>query len=152
MRGGGNIPSLIESHSVTTSVYDRIISCAVLEHIENLPLLVACSCLLLNQNGIFSAAIPSQGRLLWTLGYKLSTGLEFKLKYGLDYDVIMDYEHINTQQEIIEICKYFFENVKKSLFGLSDTFSFYTHLSCKRPNLQKAVDFIRISEKEKKKL
>ncbi|WP_258456823.1 hypothetical protein [Helicobacter sp. 10-6591] len=141
---------MIESHSVTTSVYDRIISCAVLEHIENLPLLVACSCLLLNQNGIFSAAIPSQGRLLWTLGYKLSTGLEFKLKYGLDYDVIMDYEHINTQQEIIEICKYFFENVKKSLFGLSDTFSFYTHLSCKRPNLQKAVDFMRISEKEKK--
>lgn len=92
---------------------------------------------------MFSASIPSQGRFLWTLGYRATTGLEFRLKYKLDYDVIMNYEHVNTQQEIIDVCRYFFNDVKKSLFGISDELSLYTHLSCRKPNKQRALEFLR---------
>jgi len=114
----------------------------VLEHILDLPTLVAYSSLLLDSKGVFSASIPSQGRFLWTLGYKLSTGLEFWMKYKLDYDVIMRHEHVNTQHEIIEVCDYFFNDVKKSLFGISDELSFYTHLSCRKPNKQRVLEFL----------
>lgn len=129
---------------VQSPFYDRIISCAVLEHIANLPEVVAHSCLLLKDDGVFSAAIPSQARFLWTMAYKLSTGIEFRLKYKLDYDVIMNYEHINTQKEIIEICDYFFDSVKKSLFGVCDELSIYTHLSCRKPNRQRAMDYLAL--------
>lgn len=146
---------LIENNQVNIEmlpcgVYDRIISSAVLEHILDLPLLVAYSCLLLKDNGIFSASIPSQGRFLWTIGYKLTTGLEFKHKYKLNYDVIMNYEHVNTQQEIIDVCTYFFNNADKKLFGITDELSFYTHLSCRKPNKNKAVEFINSRLKQEK--
>ncbi|MGI0405975.1 hypothetical protein ACRE1U_01440 [Helicobacter himalayensis] len=103
---------------------------------------MAYSCLLLADDGVFSASIPSQGRFLWTLGYKATTGFEFHHKYGLNYDVIMNYEHVNTQQEIIEVCQYFFDDIKKSLFGISNELSLYTHLSCRKPNTQKARNYI----------
>lgn len=138
--------SLESTQSIQSQIqspfYDRIISCAVLEHIANLPEVVAYACLLLKDDGVFSAAIPSQDRFLWTMAYKLSTGIEFRLKYKLDYDVIMNYEHINTQKEIIEICDYFFDSVKKSLFGVSNELSIYTHLSCRKPNRQRARDYL----------
>ncbi len=167
----------------------KLSTCAVLEHIANLPEVVAYACLLLKDDGVFSAAIPSQDRFLWTMAYKLSTGIEFRLKYKLDYDVIMNYEHINTQKEIIEICPsqdrflwtmayklstgiefrlkykldydvimnyehintqkeiieicdYFFDSVKKSLFGVSNELSIYTHLSCRKPNRQRAKEYL----------
>ncbi|WP_288644655.1 hypothetical protein [uncultured Helicobacter sp.] len=123
-------------------LYDRIISCAALEHITDLPKVVAHACLLLKDDGIFSVSIPSQGRLLWTLAYKLTTGIEFRLKYKLNYDVIMNYEHVNTQQEIIEVCEHFFGSVKKSLFGLSNELSIYTHLSCRAPDRAKAREYL----------
>lgn len=126
----------------TTKLYDRIISCATLEHILDLPSVVATACLLLDDNGVFSASIPSQGRLLWTLGYKATTGLEFRLKYGLDYDVIMNYEHCNNQREIIAVCAHFFGNVRKSLFGISDELSLYTHLSCRAPHKSRAREYL----------
>lgn len=88
--------------------------------------MVAISCLLLENDGVFSASIPSQGRFLWTLGYKATTGLEFRLKYGLDYDVIMNYEHCNNQREIIAVCEYFFDSTQKSLFGICDELSLYS--------------------------
>ena len=128
----------------TTKLYDRIISCATLEHILDLPSVVATACLLLDDNGVFSASIPSQGRFLWTLGYKATTGLEFRLKYGLDYDVIMNYEHCNNQREIIAVCAHFFGNVRKSLFGISDELSLYTHLSCRNPRKECAMDYLGI--------
>lgn len=107
-----------------------------------MPRVVAYACLLLNDNGIFSASIPNQGRFLWTLAYKCTTGFAFHRKYKLDYDVIMNYEHVNTQKEIIEVCSYFFDDIKKSLFGISDELALYTHLSCKKPNKTKAREYL----------
>ena len=149
--GGGGNPlnkgnaALYSSQTLDSpqnKLYNRIISCAVLEHILNLPRVVAISCLLLENDGVFSASIPSQGRFLWTLGYKATTGLEFRLKYGLDYDVIMNYEHCNNQREIIAVCEYFFDSTQKSLFGICDELSLYTHLSCRTPRKNRAREYL----------
>jgi SAM-dependent methyltransferase len=57
--------------------YDRITSVAALEHICDLPLVLARAARHLNADGSLRAAIPSEGGLLWKLGWMVTTGLEF---------------------------------------------------------------------------
>lgn len=45
--------------------YDKIMSIAVLEHVEDLPRLIAKSALLLKENGVSVHAIPNEGGFLW---------------------------------------------------------------------------------------
>ncbi|MDR2407777.1 MAG: hypothetical protein LBE13_06665, partial [Bacteroidales bacterium] len=99
-------------------------------HILNLPEVVERTVSLLNRGGVLCVAIPNEGRFLWKLGYTLTTGLEFKIKYGLDYSVIMRYEHVNTADEIEEILKYFYANVKLKLFGINKTLALYRYYEC----------------------
>ena len=122
--------------------YDRIISIATFEHLCDLPFVVARSGLLLNQNGILRVAIPSEGTLLWTLGWKLTTGIEYRIKYGLDYSVLMKYEHINTAKEIESILNYFFSEVKCKVFGINKELSFYQYSECYNPRIEKCVDYL----------
>ena len=123
--------------------YDRITSIAVLEHICNLPEVVAQSGLLLAENGTFRASIPSEGTLLWTLGWKLTTGLEFKLKYGLDYSSLLKHEHVNTAKEIEEVLDYFFEQIKCKVFGLSKSLSFYRFYECRNARAERCCEFTK---------
>jgi hypothetical protein len=122
--------------------YDRITSIATLEHICNLPEVVARSGLLLAENGTFRAGIPSEGTLLWTLGWKLTTGLEFKLKYRLNYGLLMKHEHVNTAMEIEEVLEYFFKEVECRVLGLAKSFSFYSYYECRDPRVERCSDFI----------
>ena len=121
--------------------YDRITSIATLEHVCNLPELVARSGLLLAENGTFRASVPSEGTFLWTLGWKLTTGLEFKLKYGLDYGLLMRHEHVNTVKEIEEVLKYFFGEVVCRVFGLAKSISLYRYYECSGPRVERCSDF-----------
>ena len=121
--------------------YDRITSAATFEHICNLPDVVARCGVLLAYNGVMRVAIPSEGTFLWTLGWKLTTGLEFKLKHGLDYGLLLKHEHVNTAKEIEEVLEYFFKNVKCEVFGLNRSFSFYRFYVCNNPRLDKCREF-----------
>jgi len=121
--------------------YDRITSTAVLEHICNLPEVVARCGLLLAENGMFRASIPSEGTFLWTLGWQLTTGLEFKLKYGLDYGALIEHEHVNTANEIEEVLRWFFEHIECEVFGLSKPISFYRFYACSNPKIEKCREF-----------
>jgi len=104
--------------------YERITSIATFEHIIDLPDVVAKAATLLHEKrGHLRVAIPNEGTLLWKLGTKF-TGFEFRKKYGLDYQVLMQYEHINSAREIEQVLKYFFRNVRRSVFGLSKTLRF----------------------------
>lgn len=125
--------------------YDRITSVATFEHILNLPELVARCGLLLAEGGALRTAIPSEGTVLWTLGWRLTTGLEFKMKYGLDYGLLMKHEHVNTAREIREVLEYFFADVRSSVFGLSKAVSLYQFYECKRPRLDKCREYARPS-------
>lgn len=116
-----------------SSCYDRITSIATLEHVCNLPEVVAQSGLLLTDNGVFRAGVPSEGTWLWTLGWRLTTGLEFRLKYGLDYGQLVSHEHVNTADEIEVVLAYFFKDIRCKVFGLSRATSFYRYYECRFP-------------------
>jgi hypothetical protein len=117
--------------------YDKIISVATFEHVLNLPQIVAKSGLLLASGGKLCFAIPNEGTLLWKLGYALTTGIEFKIKYGLNYSIIMKNEHVNTAREIKEIAEYFYQNIKIRYFGLNSRFALYKYCECGEPFLDR---------------
>lgn len=126
-----------------TAKYDRIISVAVLEHICNLPEVVAQSGLLLADGGQFRAGIPSEGTILWRLGWKTTTALAFKRRYNLDYEVMMKHEHVNSAREIENVLRYFFSEVKRSVLGLARPFSFYQFYACARPRRDECWDYLK---------
>ena len=70
---------------ISNQQFDRIISIAAFEHYCDLPDVIARCAQLLAPDGQLRVAIPSEGTLLWTLGYRLTTGIEFRLRHGLDY-------------------------------------------------------------------
>lgn len=111
--------------------YDRIISIAVLEHMENLPADVASAKRLLNPGGLFQAGIPCEGGLLWGLAWRLSTGLAYRLRTGLDYGVVMRHEHVNDFGEIVAVLRSTFDHVSVRLFPLPAMhLALYAYLEC----------------------
>ena len=129
-----------------TNRYDRITSIAVLEHVCNLPELVAQSALLLAEGGTFRAGIPSEGTILWRLGWQMTTALDFRARYKLDYKVLMQYEHVNTAREIEDVLRYFFAETRTSVFGLLRSLSFYQFLACSRPRLDRCHGYLERKE------
>lgn len=123
--------------------YDRIISIATFEHICNLPEVVANSGLLLQPGGALRAAIPTEGGPLWKLGWKLTTGWEFKRRYGLDYEVIMRSEHVNNWKEVAEVLHYFFKRVEFTSLGLTRALSVYQVYICRDPDVAKCLEYVK---------
>jgi len=121
--------------------YDRITSVAVFEHIMDLPYVVAKSALLLNEGGCVRTSIPNEGTFMWKMGTKI-TGREFKKKYGLDYQVLMTYEHVNTAQDIEDVLNYFFTKTKSSSFGLGKRLAFYRFLEHRNPKIDLAKKYL----------
>ncbi len=122
--------------------YDRIISIAAFEHICNLPEVIARSGLLLADGGNLRCGIPSEGTIMWKLGYTFSTGLEFKRKYNLDYEVLMRHEHVNTAREIEEVLRHFFADVEVKVFGVAKAISFYQFYACKQPQFERCSSYL----------
>jgi len=121
--------------------YDRITSIATFEHILDLPRVVAKAALLLNENGHLRVSIPNEGTILWKLGTKI-TGYEFEKDYGLDYRILMKYEHVNTADEIEHVITYFFRNIKCSVMGVNRKLAFYLFFDCSNPNLDVARNYL----------
>lgn len=117
------------------AVYDRVFSVAVLEHLEGLPRDVARCASLLKPGGLFQAGIPCEGELAWKLGYMLSTGLAFRRKYGLDYQVIMRHEHVNTYADIVSVVSAIFADVTvtRSFPVPLPQGSFYAYVEARNP-------------------
>ncbi len=123
--------------------YDRITSIATFEHITNLPEVIAWAGLLLKPDGQLRASIPSEGTPLWALGWMMTTGLEFRLKYKADYGELMRHEHVNTAAEIEAVLRHFFSDVRVRCFGLSRWVSLYQFIECKRPRLDVCRAYLR---------
>lgn len=122
--------------------YDRITSIAALEHICDLPLVLARSAQLLEPDGVFRAAIPAEGGLLWRLGWSLTTGLEFRLRHGLSYGELMRHEHVNTAADIEALVKALFAEVEIKSFGVGRQLSLYRFIAGRRPRLDLAEAWI----------
>lgn len=116
------------------STYDRILSVAVLEHLEDLPAVLAAAALLLGQGGVFQAGIPAEGGLAWGLAWRLSTGIAYRLRTGLSYGPLMRHEHINSAEEIVGLASLLYESVSVDWFPLpSVQMAFYGYLECRLP-------------------
>jgi len=116
--------------------YRRIISIAVLEHVQNLPTTVARCALRLQQNGTFQHGFPSEGGILWGAAWRLTTGLSYRIRTGLSYRVVMRHEHINTAPEIVSIINHFFNNVHLKRFPLPFFHgSLFTHIHATNPKI-----------------
>ena len=117
--------------------YDSVISIATLEHINDLPRFVARAALLLINNGVFCNAIPSEGSFLWALAWRISTGLSFRIKYGLDYGKVMRHEHLSTAKEIEAVVNYFFRKVSVKHFPTPFFHaSIYSLITAKDPDIE----------------
>jgi len=121
--------------------YERITSVATFEHILNLPEVVARSALLLAPGGTLRTSIPNEGRFPWYLG-TLVTGTEFRMRFHLEYQVMMHHEHVNTADEIEEILGYFFAENRCAVFGVSKGLSLYRFYESSKPNLASARAYL----------
>lgn len=124
------------------AAYQRITSIAALEHICDLPLVLARAAELLAADGVFRAAIPAEGGLLWSLGWSLTTGLEFRLRHGLDYGELMRHEHVNTAAEIETLTRALFGEMRVKSFGLGRQLSLYRFIEARNPRLDLAAEWI----------
>ncbi len=125
------------------SRYRRILSVAVLEHLEDLPLNLALAGLLLAPGGLFQAGIPSEGGFLWGLGWRCTTGLSYRLRTGLSYGTLMRHEHINTAPEIIALTRHFFPGLRVRRFPLpAHHLSLYACLEAPAPEPDRCRAFL----------
>jgi SAM-dependent methyltransferase len=136
----GDYGDLVALSAQSPRNYDKVISVAVLEHLEDLPAVVAASGLALAPGGIFAAGIPSEGGHLWEWAWRASTARAFKRDFGLDYGRLMAWEHINTAKEIEAVVAALFETVRVRRFpGPTIDTSIYTAIFAKGPR----IDFAR---------
>ena len=122
--------------------YGRITSIAALEHMCDLPLVLARAARLLEPGGHLRVAYPSEGGLAWRVGWMFTTGLEFRLRHGLDYGIMMRHEHVNTAAEIETLVKALFGAVRIRSFGLGRQLSLYRFLEAREPDPDTAEAWI----------
>jgi hypothetical protein len=127
-----------------SNYYSRIISIATLEHVCELPELIARSALHLVIGGVLRAAVPSEGSILWQLAQDVSSGLEFRLRYGLDYRVLRRHDHVNRADEIEQVLEYFFSSVKCRVFGVSRRLSIYQSFTCFEPHDERCRAYLSL--------
>ena len=123
--------------------YSRIISFAVLEHLDNLPVVLARSALHIKRDGVFQAVIPTEGGFLWGVAWRCTTGIAYRIRTGLDYKTLMRHEHVNDAKEITTLVKHFFEDVK--ICGMPFDgfhFSFHTYIEATGPKNETAQQFL----------
>ena len=124
-------------------VYKRIISIATFEHLTDLPMVVAKAGVLMKNDGVLRVAIPNEGSLLWKLGYSLTNGIEFKIKHKLDYQKIMQHEHVNTAGQIEQVLEYFFSLTRCKVMGITKRICFYRFYICKAPRIERCWAFLK---------
>ena len=124
--------------------YSKIFSVAVLEHLTNLPAVVAASALALTPDGSFQAGIPMEGGALWGASWRLTTGVAYRIRTKASYSELMRHEHINNAAEIVGVINEFFGEVKVSRFPLSGRHvSMYAYICARHPRTKVATSYLR---------
>ena len=136
----GDYSDLLELARSSDITFDKVLSVAVLEHLEDLPAVVSAASLLLAPEGCFLAGIPSEGGRLWSTAWRSTTGRAFRKRYGLDYATLMRWEHINTAPEIEFVARSIFDDVRITRFpGPTLDTSLYTCLTARSPRREVAT-------------
>lgn len=124
--------------------YDKIISIAVLEHLTDLPDVVANCARHLTPAGVFAAGFPSEGGLAWYSAWRFGTGTAYRLRTGLSYAPLMRHEHVNGAREIESVVRRFFRAVDRRRFPLPIfQASLYSLLTARDPDLRACEQWTR---------
>jgi SAM-dependent methyltransferase len=81
--------------------FDRVLAIHVLEHLPNLPAALDEISRVLALDGCFSAVIPCEGGMMYSLARRVSAKRLFEREFGRDYDWYIRSEHINLPWEIL---------------------------------------------------
>jgi SAM-dependent methyltransferase len=90
-----------ETIDAADGYFDRVIAIHILEHLDNLPSALNEVRRVLKPNGLFSIVIPCEGGLIYRLGRYVTSRRIFEKRYSVDYDWMINYDHINRAEEII---------------------------------------------------
>lgn len=82
--------------------FDRIIAIHVLEHLPDLPRALREVDRLLAPGGSFEAVIPCEGGWAYELAREMTSARLFRKNFGMSYRPIMQAEHINRCDEILD--------------------------------------------------
>lgn len=126
----------------TSRLYDRITSIATFEHICNLPEVIARTGLLLVEGGCLRVSIPSEGTPVWRVAWELTTGIEFRIKYRLDFGALRRHEHVNDAKEVETLLRHFFADIRTKILGITRGISLYRFYECKNPNRDKIKHYL----------
>ena len=135
---------------VPNNNYDRIISCAVLEHLEDLPKYLYLSTKKLKKNGFQSHSIPCEGYPVWDIAWYLMSGISFKLRTGQNFKDVQNHEHINSYDEILSLINFFYKKVeiKFSYPGfLTPSLSLYANITFSNPKKKNIERYKKINKK-----
>ena len=93
--------------------FDRVLAVHVLEHLPDLPRALDEISRVLARDGRFSAVIPCEGGLVYSLARRISAQRLFEREFGMPYDWCIRSEHLNIPREI-------FSEVRKK-FAIENT-------------------------------
>jgi len=85
--------------------FDRVLAVHVLEHLANLPATLREVVRVLRPGGVFSVVIPCEGGMGYRLGRYFTSQRQFEKRYGVRYDWMISYEHVNRADEIVRELK-----------------------------------------------
>ncbi|KIX15718.1 class I SAM-dependent methyltransferase [Dethiosulfatarculus sandiegensis] len=116
------------------NIFDTIISVYNLEHLAFLDLCLEEVCRVLTDYGSFYISIPNEGGLAWGAGRWLSSKKHFD-SLSLNYDRLIEIEHINCIWQIEKAVKRYFKSIKIHRFPLrvhSRHLNLITTLHCQK--------------------
>ena len=125
--------------------YDRIISCAVLEHLEDLPNFLITSSFKMKKFSFQSHSIPCEGYPVWDFSWSILSGFLFKLKTGYSFKEIQKHEHLNKFEEILSLINFFYKKVavKYSYPFFTKYTSFYANITFSNPNKKNIENYLK---------
>ena len=130
---------------VPKKFYDRIISIAVLEHMEDLPYFLSQSAYSLKNNGYHSHSIPCEGYPFWNWSWTITRSIPFRIKTGYPYKLIQKHEHLNNFKEITDITKIFYKkvNIRYSYPSFCTPYlSLFANITFSQPNFPRIEEYL----------
>ncbi len=98
--------------------FDRVLAIHVLEHLPDLPRALDEIDRTLRPGGIFTAVIPCEGGLLYSLGRRFTTQRQFERRYETEYKWVIGSEHLSVPKEIFEEIGKRFEITDRTYYPL----------------------------------
>jgi ubiquinone/menaquinone biosynthesis C-methylase UbiE len=99
--------------------FDRVLAIHVLEHLPDLPAALREIHRVLKPDGQLCVVIPCEGGLAYTLARNISARRLFEKRFNQPYDWLIDSEHINRPDEIVDELARLFTIEGKRYFPLS---------------------------------